>query len=77
MNLLVAGNSYIWPQRGDKLYICVSMHKVAGEREKKSLDAVTTLLRRPSLTSMNFHDCSIRFMLVWCWSTCWNMLLNQ
>jgi len=35
MNLLVAGNSYIWPQSGDKLYICVSMHKVAGERGKK------------------------------------------
>lgn len=48
MNLLVAGNSYIWPLRGDKLYICLGVHKVAGEREKKSLGTVTTLLRRPS-----------------------------
>lgn len=30
----------------------------------KSLDTVTTLLRTPFQTSMNFHDGSVRFMLV-------------
>ncbi len=29
-NLLLAGHFDIWPQRGDKLYICVNVHKETG-----------------------------------------------